>query len=431
MNPKLVNTLIKSNIAGEENSIKRKLGFDLDYMLYSCYFNDVRCNSSDFIWRYDYDLTNCYTFNSGYDQNGNKVKIKTINEAGSDRSLKLELFLGDDVTQSQFIMNSGARIVVHNQTVYPLISSEGKDISTGFQTNIGIKSSFVSRLDAPYSDCVKKADSPDSFKSFYYKAIFNILNMTTYRKKICTRLCLQNYIKNICNCLDGSLPNIYQNNYTYCNSIDSLKCVTNARILYFNDEAASSCLDCPQECDSYQYAIFTSSSRYPTSYYLNYTVYQKNFSSILPENSSLDTFIGKSFLIANIFYDDLDYKSVTEVPALSFELLVSNIGGNLGLFIGLSVLSLMEFVEYVFQVLLFFYDEKFSNRKRAKIHDLSMNRDPIRVRNNNLFNKAFASVFNKWNKEAAIGPNNHNINLEEFHKYLNSSNSSNHDDYTI
>jgi len=74
------------------------------------------------------------------------VPNKQSNEAGPVGALKLELFLGDDDYQNQFILNSGAHIVVHNQSLTPIIVSEGIDIATGFQTNIGIKRSFLSKL---------------------------------------------------------------------------------------------------------------------------------------------------------------------------------------------------------------------------------------------------------------------------------------------
>lgn len=148
INPKLVSNLIKASIKSDPSlnvTQIQNLGFDLNYMILTCYFNNLPCNSSDFIWRYDYDYTNCFTFNSGYDKYGNKVPIKQSNEAGPDGALKLELFLGDDDYQNQFILNSGAHIVVHNQSLAPIIVSEGVDIATGFQTNIGIRRSFLSK----------------------------------------------------------------------------------------------------------------------------------------------------------------------------------------------------------------------------------------------------------------------------------------------
>ncbi len=58
------------------------------------------------VYNYDYFYTNCYTWNSGYDKNGNKVELKTISEDGSDRSFKLELFVGrEDLDYTKFAYN--------------------------------------------------------------------------------------------------------------------------------------------------------------------------------------------------------------------------------------------------------------------------------------------------------------------------------------
>ena len=259
-----MSSLIKASIQSDttlNTSGVQQLGFQMSYMILTCYFNNLPCNESDFVWLYNYDYTSCYTFNSGFDRYGNKVPTKQINEAGSDGGLKLELFLGDDQYQNQYILNSGARVVVHNQTTTPIIISEGIDVATGFQTNLGVKRSFLSKLDYPYSDCVKNVQSPSGYNSFYFKAIFNILNMTIYRQKICVRLCLQDYVKSHCNCTDASLPNIFQNKSGICNTLSLLSCATAARVQYFNDPVASACEDCPLECDSVNYALSGSTAR--------------------------------------------------------------------------------------------------------------------------------------------------------------------------
>ena len=158
LSPSDVLFLLKSNLANDFNFTseqKRKFGFEIDYMLLTCYFNDIKCNSSDFIWRYDFNYGNCFTFNSGYDQNGSKVPILKINEPGSDRSFKLELFLGDEFKQGIYMDQSGARVVVHNQSITPLMEQEGKDLSTNYQTDIGIYRYFLSKLESPYSNCVR------------------------------------------------------------------------------------------------------------------------------------------------------------------------------------------------------------------------------------------------------------------------------------
>ena len=77
-------------------------------------------------------LGNCYRFNSGYDQSGNKVPVKQMNEAGSDRSFNLQLYLGDEFSQGEFMFSSGAVVAIHNQSVQPLMAAEGKFLSTKF-----------------------------------------------------------------------------------------------------------------------------------------------------------------------------------------------------------------------------------------------------------------------------------------------------------
>ena len=83
------------------------------------------------------------------------------------------------------MLQNGARVIIHNQTYKPMPSSEGLELSTNYLANIAITRSFLYKLSSPYSDCIKRIDSPDGYDSFYYKALFNILNVTLYRQKEC------------------------------------------------------------------------------------------------------------------------------------------------------------------------------------------------------------------------------------------------------
>ena len=269
-----------------------------------------------------------------------------------------DIFLGDDRFQNQFIANSGARVVVHNQSITPILSSEGFDISTGYQTNIGIRRSFLSKLDSPYSECIKDASSPSSYDTYFYQVIFSVLNMTTYRHEVCIRLCLQEYTKSSCNCIDGSLYNIYGDSVEICATVASLECVSNARISYYADQASSQCSQCPLECDSATYLLSTSNSRYPSMYYLDYLRYQTDIEERIKgdSNKTVDgNQIVKSATLLNVFYDDLATTYINEVPAISPDQLLGVIGGNLGLFVGISLLSIVEIFELVVQLSIYFF----------------------------------------------------------------------------
>jgi hypothetical protein len=53
-----------------------------------------------------------------------------MNEAGSERSFKLELYLGDEFSQNQFMYASGAIVTIHKQDLNPLVAAEGKFFAT-------------------------------------------------------------------------------------------------------------------------------------------------------------------------------------------------------------------------------------------------------------------------------------------------------------
>lgn len=86
----LVKSSALSNVKGNGSFIQ-KLGFDLDTMLISCYFNGYTCSSSDFYWYYTYEFGNCYIFNHDY---GNGSSLKSVSQSGPNSGLQIELFAG-------------------------------------------------------------------------------------------------------------------------------------------------------------------------------------------------------------------------------------------------------------------------------------------------------------------------------------------------
>lgn len=91
--PQTINYFIKANIAGDNTmnaSQKQYLGVSMDFLLLKCSFLGVPCNlTTDWVYDYDFYYLNCYTWNSGYDQDGNSVPIKQVSQSGSDQSLRL------------------------------------------------------------------------------------------------------------------------------------------------------------------------------------------------------------------------------------------------------------------------------------------------------------------------------------------------------
>ncbi|XP_066271540.1 acid-sensing ion channel 4-A-like [Branchiostoma lanceolatum] len=54
-------------------------------------------------------------------------------------------------------------------------------------------------------------------------------------------------------------------------------------------------------------------------------------------------------VVFSVFYEELSYRKITELKAMDGGQLASNIGGMMGLFIGASLLTLLEVWEYLWQ----------------------------------------------------------------------------------
>ena len=350
INPDKISNLIKSNIANDYQKYGRQnisyLGFNLDEMILSCHFGNIPCNiAKDFAWHYSYDFVNCYTFNSGRDQNENSVPLKYIGEDEPNKSLQLEIFIGIDKIQSEFILNSGLNIVIHGHNLERVLPGKGKQIPSGYDISFGVSMLNRTRLDSPYNNCIKNVKSQSSFSSYFFKAIFNVLNMTIYSQNVCFEICLQDYIKNACGCLDGSLPNIYlDTNITICKTLNILDCVSSARVNYYNSALSSECFQCPSECDILDYnVVFTSESRF-SSFYKEYIWNNLNLSKLFPSSSKTPD-LSNSVVKLNIFYDDLKVTYLHQTPLLTTKDLVSKVGGIVGLFLGMTLMEIPKLIE--------------------------------------------------------------------------------------
>lgn len=134
----------------------------------------------------------------------------------------------------------------------------------------------------------------------------------------------------------------------------------------FNLEYREKCHKmCPLECTSIEYSLTTSFSDYPTAYYAEILKNETKVCDMLYNNKTEVTYdsLKKSFLMINIYFDELKYTRVSESKRVTEVNLLSSIGGTLGLFLGVSVLSFFEFIELFIDILYIFFENKIHHRK--------------------------------------------------------------------
>ena len=333
-----------NNLSNEE---KRKLGHDLNDILFECKFNDNPCKASDFTWSYDVKYGNCFTFNSGVDSSEKKVGLKKSNLAGPNFGLRLTLYVNiyEELLESRSSL--GAIIRIGNSSYLTDNSNSGILISPGEQTFIAVEREFQSMLSKPHSNC--EIDSDSSFTSDSY--LFNLIAHSNfdYSQQFCFTQCLQNKFIKKYNCTLYYFISLY--NRSQC-SPDVEALIFTSADSFDSKFISETCLPlCPLECNQTLYKTLISSNKLNAkSFYLSSIRENKNLTADFI-NRSIDANIAReSIIYVNIFYERLSYTLTTESPQMDIVSLLSSIGGNLGLFLEVSLFTLCEFVQVVIEM---------------------------------------------------------------------------------
>jgi len=259
---------LKASVSADKSlndSFLESLGFTLDTMLISCYYNKQKCNKSDFTWFRTFEYGNCYTFNGVYDENNQKLKSKSTSKAGPQNGLVLELFVGKVGYVDYFTKKRGLYVIIHERGVYPLINSDGYYVQPYTSTNIGITKTKYAKKEHPYSNCRKDISTVLSTDSDIF---IKTKKLGKYYQKLCYEICLQEkYIIPNCGCSDPSIP-ITSKKQKICSNKMALNCVKIQKDKFDTVKISDYCdAYCPLQCDEIVYSANVHSASFPTKFY--------------------------------------------------------------------------------------------------------------------------------------------------------------------
>ena len=330
------------------NKIKKKFGYKINEAILRCTFESTECSlDNDFDWVYDNDYGNCFTFNA----NTNNSKLKTVSRIGKMFGLQMDLFVGYNKTAYNSIFGQGAHIFINNQSEK---TNDGFDMSIGFQTSIGIKRLLVQKKEYPYSQCQNVYQVKD--KSTFVSKILN--SKQTYKQVDCFDLCIQDYLLKKCNCTRNATDKY--GGIRHCEGNEQMEC--NAKLTENINQSLwekGICIkECPIECNSIQYQMTISQIDYPSEQLADLM----KLDPLIKEKFKYSTPISyndlkHSLVSLNIYYDELGYTLIKEIPKCSLIDFISSIGGIIGLLLGTSFVSLMEIFEIIFLISKISYDE--------------------------------------------------------------------------
>ena len=291
----------------------------------------------------------CHTFNM-YGSHPNITRIGVLNG--------VRFLINVDQTEyaGVTLLSAGVEVYLHTPGESIIRGRNAIYIGPGERANIVLKPVYRQVLNKPYRRVGCEMKNINRNKSL------------PYSRTQCLVECQEQLVAEVCNCLSVSVAegvSLTTANGTvishYCRATEYLQCaiLVAAAVQVTNESALcqASCLQpCKPAADQFHYDYSLSSDVFP-----NVVVADTIFSGLVRagiyNNSAINAptnllYLRENLAQINIFYDDLVFQSVIEQPAQTLAGLFGSIGGNLGLYIGASILTLLEFTQYSARFLL-------------------------------------------------------------------------------
>ena len=337
---------ITYGMAQFNDSVKQALGYQIEDMLFDCEYDGHYCSIHDFVQFYNPFLGNCFTFNSHW----KNASIRSADYTGRRYGLQLSINVDQDEYGESTAPNlAGVLVLLHNRHKMPFPEDEGVMLMTGQFALIGIRKVKIKRQPSPYSDCIQ---NHDPFSRDVYEELYNV----QYDKSGCLKTCRQKYIIKTCRCASAYYPKSgiafggEGNIVDVCNisNNDTSDCLYAANI-HFNN--ANFDCNCPSACKEEEFHPTISKVAWPTAVNEDETMSQ--LKSACPhlyktsQNRESDVVVTRNnFIRLSVYFKDLRYEQITEVPIYTWPKFLADLGSCIGLWMGFSILTIIEFVEF-------------------------------------------------------------------------------------
>jgi hypothetical protein len=271
----------------------------------AAFVNDKYINATNLTGEQFYDenlkslkAPDCIKFNHHTNKSGTKLFV--ANSLDEIFLFQINLNLSFDFI-NVFLSDNHDNILEWSQYVTSYSNRKGdNDVAKNIEDyrEIVFKKEVELKLEEPYNNC-------------------QIVSDITYRQANCVAQCKNKKIFGRHNCTLGNFYSIP--GYSFC-SIN----------VSYSSEFDSDCKeDCPKECTSTQFQTLIDNRK-------------------MGSNSTQK-------LEFHVWPLGLDYIEISQTPKMSGYSLLNEIGGALGLFVGITCLSLLEFMEFFLELVFVFY----------------------------------------------------------------------------
>ncbi|KAF8793543.1 Degenerin mec-10 like protein [Argiope bruennichi] len=296
---------------------RENTGYQLQEIVKSCSFNFKPC---EFRHNLNMRYGNCFTFNQ---LNGDFQNVLIETSVGPSNGLEMSLSIEPDQYLS-ISHTTGIRIAVHDPSDEPNPEDKGITIAPGFETHVALKQTVMRRLPAPYKDeCV-----------FYGDETRSLMKSRT----LCVQACIQEYNFAKCGCIEPTFWTMSP--YKHCNTTNSAEMNCLDSLVKDLATHGADC-QCPPPCLSKHYNEQITKALWPSSA----SFLEKNISNI--SEASLELY-RKYHARVRIFFSTLERSVYEQTGMFHDSEMLSNLGGEFALWLGLSLFVLCELMEAFF-----------------------------------------------------------------------------------
>ncbi|XP_020367520.2 acid-sensing ion channel 5 [Rhincodon typus] len=295
----------------------KKYGYQIDNStLLKCDFFGEPCYPKDFQQVFT-EYGSCYTFNH------DDITKKSANMSGRGLTVMLDI-KQPEMTDNPSLgfVDAGISFVIHSPKEPPQVETMGLLAGVGMHAHAAIRQLKTINQEYPWGEC-----NPN----------IQLEHHDTYTTYGCLQECKSKHIKEHCGCIPFLLPG----NGPECEPEKYYNCAY--PILHYIEKrglckAGAHSFNCPVPCEEIKYSTVVSYSTFPSLRGLKFLSekFQKS-----------KQYIRENFVYIDIAYKDLNYEMTQQQKALPVTELIGDIGGQLGLFCGGSVITIIEILEYL------------------------------------------------------------------------------------
>lgn len=317
----------------EDIDIRREVGHDINTMLLRCSFGRFSCYPENFTLFQTQQYGNCYTVES---------KKMMVKEPGPANGLTLMLYMENYEYLPGITDGYGARVHIHPKNTIPFPYESGFYVQTGHETIIALKQIRIDRISEPHGTC----RSNEEFFRLYGKV---------YNRQSCQYLCRPTLNTQKCHCYDDYDYDLFRNSSIRpCTTKADFECIYRVEL---DIRKKTLTCDCPDPCVDTDYTMNIASRQWPTDQYSR--LLKASVCEEFPDDCDRikgygQETLGKNFLKVVIYYQQLNYQLIKEDPDIENSQFASDVGGAIGLWIGLSILSIFEIFQLIVEIIAYF-----------------------------------------------------------------------------